>query len=166
MSEQCLQYHRLSGGLYTLPAIWGDMGALYSETKGPAYAKEFLQSALQDMEYEGLESLPIAGYVLFQLAKVFYDLNELDEAVVILNRAKNLVGISYEPDVLCKILFLTAWIHIATGNSETVPELLSEVKEVVRKSDTRLIGQDVSTEIAHIEFLWHAERLLLSITLP
>jgi len=135
-----------AGNYYVSLAMLGHTGYLYSITRSLAVARIKLEEALRFARENEIDSLPAAGYIYYQLGRVLYHLNELDDARNILERAIELGELGDEPDIVCNALFLLTVINSLCGQHEQALGTFLKAENLVNNSTIPVYEADIEIE--------------------
>ncbi len=135
-----------AGNYYVALAILAHTGYLYSITGSLIKARHKLEESLAFAESQNLASLPAAGYIFYQLGRVLYHQNELDDAIGVLERAVQLGELGNEPDIVCNALFASSWIYAIQGKSDKATQNFSRAEEIEKKSNIPVYEADIAIE--------------------
>ncbi len=138
---------------YVTMAILAHAGFLYSITHSLPYACKKLEDALRFTERQNLDSLPAAGYIYYQLGRVLYHRNKLEDALDLLDRAIRLGELGGEPDILCNALLVSSWIYAIKGEYDNALEKFSRAEMIKQNNPIPVFEADLMTERIALAFL-------------
>jgi LuxR family transcriptional regulator, maltose regulon positive regulatory protein len=151
--EQGMESNRKARNHYIELASLAHIGFLYGTIDSQYTAKEKLEEAIQYAERSGIDDLPAMGYIFYQLGRILYQLDRIDDAHEVLQRALEFGILGNEPDVLCNTLFILAWVNAARNRSDEARNIFKRAEEIEAKNNVRVFETDLTVERVYLSLL-------------
>lgn len=151
--DEALHDNFSAANYYVTLAILAHSGYLHSITGSLPEARRKLEEALAFAEQHQLLSLPAAGYIYYQLGRIMYHQNDLDNAIDVLEQAVHLGGMGNEPDIICNALFVLSWIHAVRGDGATAYRVFSRAEDIDKNSNVPVYEAELLTERVSLAIL-------------
>jgi len=135
-----------AGNYYVVLAILGHTGYLYSVAESLYVGQLKLEEAITTAQKQRIDSLPAAGYIYYQLGRVLYLQNKLENAIKLLERAVELGELGNEPDIVCNSYYLLARIYASQGDKSTAFNIFSKAEKIEQRSIIPVYEADIEIE--------------------
>jgi LuxR family transcriptional regulator, maltose regulon positive regulatory protein len=151
--ESCFEENRRAENYYVLLAVLAHTGYLYAVTESLYTARRKLDEAVRYAEKNNLDGLPAAGYIYYQFGRVLYQLNELDYAGEMLDRALELGISGMEPDIICNAHVIKAWVYAAENHAEAAAGHIRHAVDFLQRTNMKIFEVDLPTEQIYLALL-------------
>jgi LuxR family transcriptional regulator, maltose regulon positive regulatory protein len=151
--ESCLEENRRAENYYVLLAVLAHIGYLYAVTESLYTARRKLEEAIRYAEQNNLDGLPAAGYIYYQFGRVLYQLNDLEYAGEMLDRALELGISGMEPDIICNAHVIKAWVYAAENLPEAAAGHIRHAVDFLQRTNMKIFEVDLPTEQIYLALL-------------
>jgi LuxR family transcriptional regulator, maltose regulon positive regulatory protein len=151
--EQGMESNRKAQNHYIELASLAHIGFLYGTIDSQYTAKAKLEEAIEYAEQAGIDDLPAMGYIFYQLGRVLYQLDRIDDAHEVLQRALEFGILGNEPDVLCNTMFILAWVNAARNRFDEARNIFNRAEEIEHKNNVRVFETDLTIERVYLSLL-------------